>query len=65
GLAKDDLSLAVLGRYDVELEEKMKSSMRRSYWIQRTLIRWPLVMDFLIRWGGANSEVAKIFIDKL
>jgi geranylgeranyl reductase family protein len=65
GLAQNDLSLAALGRYDVDLEAKMKSSMRRSYWIQRTLIRLPVAMDFLIRWGGANSEVAKIFIDKL
>jgi digeranylgeranylglycerophospholipid reductase len=64
-LAKDDLSLATLGRYDVDLEETMRSSMRRSHWIQRTLIRMPVAMDFLIRWGGANSEVAKIFIDKL
>jgi flavin-dependent dehydrogenase len=64
-LQKDDSSLAALGRYDVDLEEKMKSSMRRSYWIQRTLIRMPLAMDLLIRWSGANSEVAKIFIDKL
>lgn len=64
-LARDDLSLATLQRYDVDLEEKMKSSMRRSYWIQRTLIRLPVTMDFLIRWGGSNSEVAKIFIDKL
>lgn len=64
-LVKDDASLATLGRYDVELEEKMKSGMRRSYWIQRTLIRLPLAMDLLIRWSGANSEVAKIFIDKL
>jgi digeranylgeranylglycerophospholipid reductase len=64
-LTRDDLSLATLGRYDIELEEKMKSSMRRSYWIQRTLIRWPVAVDLLIRWGGANSEVAKIFIDKL
>ncbi len=64
-LAKDDTTLTTLGRYDIDLEEKMKSSMRRSYWIQRTLIRLPVAMDFLIRWGGANSEVAKIFIDKL
>jgi len=64
-LKKDDLSLQNLRRYDVELEEEMKSSMRRSYWIQRTLIRMPLIVDWLIRWGGSNNEVAKIFIDKL
>ena len=28
-----------------QLEAKMKSSMRRSYWIQRTLIRLPVAMD--------------------
>ncbi len=64
-LERDDLSLNTLQAYDVRLEEKMRSSMRRSYWIQRTLIRMPLWVDLLIRWGGSNSEVAKIFIDKL
>lgn len=64
-LEKDDLSLKSLRRYDVELEESMKSTMRRSYWIQRTLIRMPLFVDWLIRWGGSNSQVARIFIDKL
>lgn len=64
-LERDDLSLNILQAYDVQLEDKMRSNMRRSYWIQRTLIRMPLWVDLLIRWGGSNSEVAKIFIDKL
>ena len=64
-LAQDDVTLQNLRRYDIDLEERMKSSMRRSYFIQRTLIRMPLFVDLLIRWGGSNNEVAKIFVDKL
>ncbi|UCG24318.1 MAG: NAD(P)/FAD-dependent oxidoreductase [Chloroflexota bacterium] len=64
-LKKDDLSLNTLQRYDTQLEEKMRGNMRKSYWIQKTLIQMPLWVDLLIRFGGANSEVAKIFIDKL
>jgi geranylgeranyl reductase family protein len=64
-LRNDDTSLDALRRYDIELEEKMHSSMRRSYWIQRSLLYFPLWVDLLIRWGGSNSDVARMFIDKL
>ena len=64
-LAKGNVSLNTLRRYDVELEERMRTNMRRSSWIQKTLIRMPILVDLLIRWGGSNSEIAKIFIDKL
>jgi flavin-dependent dehydrogenase len=64
-LAKDDTSLRQLQIYDQRIEESMKTSMRKSYFIQRSLLHFPTWVDILIRWGGSNSDVAKTFIDKL
>lgn len=64
-LAKDDTSLRQLQVYDERLEESMRTSMRKSYFIQRSLLHFPTWVDILIRWGGSNSDVAKTFIDKL
>lgn len=65
GLAKDDLSQAQLGIYDREIYAAMRQNMRKSYFIQRSLMYFPLWVDLLIRFGGSNSSVAEIFIDKL
>jgi geranylgeranyl reductase family protein len=64
-LAKDDTSLEQLRSFDLSIEENLKKNMRKSYLIQRSLLYLPMSVDLLIRWGGANSDVAKIFIDKL
>jgi geranylgeranyl reductase family protein len=62
---KDDYSLDTLGAYDNGVYEKMRGSMRKSYLIQRSLLYFPTWVDLLIRFGGSNSSVAQIFIDKL
>jgi geranylgeranyl reductase family protein len=64
-LNKKDTSLKQLAVYDDLVDQQMKANMRKSYFIQRSLMRIPLWVDILVRWGGSNSEVAKIFIDKL
>ena len=64
-LAKDDTSLEQLQIFDKKIDDNLKKNMRKSYLIQRSLIYLPMSVDLLIRWGGANSDVAKIFIDKL
>lgn len=64
-LAKDDTSLRQLQVYDQRLEESIRTNMRKSYFIQRSLLHFPTWVDILIRWGGSNSDLAKTFIDKL
>jgi len=64
-LKKKDTSLKQLAVFDGLIDQKMKANMRKSYFIQRSLMRVPLWVDLIVRWGGSNSEVAKIFIDKL
>jgi flavin-dependent dehydrogenase len=65
GLSDSDLSLSVLREYDRQINARLKSGMKRSYLIQRSLLYFPVWVDLLIRWGGSNSTIAKTFIDKL
>ena len=62
---KDDFSLAQLGMYDEAVRQDTRANMRKSYFIQRSLLYFPIWVDLLLRFGGSNSSVAKIFIDKL
>ncbi len=64
-LEKKDTSLKQLAVYDDLINENMKANMRKSYFLQRSLMRIPIWADLLIRWGGSNSDIANIFIDKL
>lgn len=64
-LEADDTSAKAFREYETRLDEKLRSGMRRSYFIQRSLMFFPRWVDTLIRWGGSNSTVAKTFIDKL
>jgi flavin-dependent dehydrogenase len=60
-----DFSLQVLSEYDQRLNDRLYSGMRRSYFLQRSLISFPIWVDWIIRWGGSNSMVAKTFVEKL
>jgi geranylgeranyl reductase family protein len=64
-LEADDTSSQALREYETRLDERLRSSMRRSYLFQRSLMFFPRWVDLLIRWGGSNSSVAKIFVEKL
>ena len=65
GLTRGDTSAQFFKEYEERLDEQLRSGMRRSYFIQRSLMYFPRWVDILIRWGGSNSSVAKTFIEKL
>ncbi len=60
-----DFSIEVLKEYEQRLNDRLRPGMRRSYLIQRSLIYFPSWVDWIVRWGGSNSMVAKTFIEKL
>ncbi len=62
---KNDFSLAQLAKYDDDVHQATRQNMRKSYFIQRSLLYFPGWVDLLLRFGGSNSSVARIFIDKL
>ena len=64
-LKNGDTSAQAFKEYELRLDERLRSGMRRSYFIQRSLMFFPRWVDFLVRWGGSNSSVAKTFIEKL
>jgi menaquinone-9 beta-reductase len=64
-LAKGDLSRAALRVYEERCRDEMWQSMRRSYLIQRTLLHFPFIVDWIIRWIGKDSEIARTFVSKL
>jgi geranylgeranyl reductase family protein len=60
-----DFSSEALSEYEQRLDDRLRSGMRRSYLLQRSLNFFPRWVDWLVRWGGSNSMVAKTFIEKL
>jgi menaquinone-9 beta-reductase len=64
-LKANDVSYRTLQRYEALCEEALAGTMRKSYFIQRALLRLPVWVDLLVRVGGRNSSLAKIFINKL
>jgi menaquinone-9 beta-reductase len=56
---------AILQQFDRLCHEAMWDGMKRSYFLQRTLLSFPLWVDGLIRFGQANSQLAQTFIGKL
>ena len=64
-LEKGDTSQAEMVVYEQRCKEAMWSNMRRSYNIQRALIRFPMLVDYLIRVGKENGQLAQIFLSKL
>jgi digeranylgeranylglycerophospholipid reductase len=64
-IVKNDFSFAQLAKYDDAVHQATQQNMRKSYFIQRSLLYFPAWVDLLLRFGGSNSSVAKIFIDKL
>ncbi len=64
-LVDGDISLPVLREYERLLSDRLRTGMKRSYFMQRSLILFPSWVDLLIRWGGSNSALARTFIEKL
>ena len=65
GLDKGDLSRSSLRPYETLVKTSMWNGMKRSYSIQRWLLRYPVLVDFLIRRMKENSSLAQTFLTKL
>jgi geranylgeranyl reductase family protein len=64
-LSKGDVSRKALLVYEKLVHDEMWTGMRRSYFIQRWLLRFPRLVDFVIGRMTADSEFAKTFMSKL
>ena len=60
-----DTSRANLKIYESRVQDQMWSGMRRSYLIQRWLLRFPWLVDILVSRVRENSALAKTFLEKL
>jgi len=63
-LVGDDMSLKRLGWYDRAIRAAMWTNMRRSYLIQRNMLRFPGLVDMLIRFSGSNRDLTSLIIRK-
>lgn len=64
-LKADDVSRSKMQIYEQLCHEHMWESMRNSFWMQRTFMRFPILVDFLVRRMKENSQLAKTFLTKL
>lgn len=64
-LQQDDISRSNMQIYEQRIHETMWGSMSRSYRLQRSLMRFPFLIDFLIKRMKENSSLAQIFLTKL
>lgn len=60
-----DFSRQQLKIYEQRCHDEMWGSMRRSYFLQRTLMHFPFLIDFLVKQFKENSQLAQIFLSKL
>jgi geranylgeranyl reductase family protein len=63
-LEDDDVSLNKLGSYDRAIRAVMWTRMRRSHMLQRSMLRFPGLVDLLIRYVGSNRELTSLIIRK-
>lgn len=61
----NDITRQRLKQYETLCDEAMWESMRNSFLLQHWLFRFPLLVDFLIKYMGANSRFAQTFLTKL
>lgn len=64
-LCQGDTSRAAMLSYEQACHAEMWEGMKRSFNIQRTLLRFPLLVDVLIRSLRGNSHLAQAFLTKL
>lgn len=64
-LSAGDTSRAVLQTYDQRAHEAMWGSMHRSYLMQRWMLRFPSLVEFLIVRARTNKGLVQTFLDKL
>ena len=64
-LQRDDVSRRGMQIYEQRCHDAMWDSMQRSYRLQWWLMRFPFLIDFLVRRLKGNSRLAKTFLTKL
>lgn len=64
-LQANDLTRERLKPYETECDKAMWESMHNSFLLQHWLLRFPLLVDLLIKYMGANSRFAQTFLTKL
>ncbi|MDX1414041.1 MAG: NAD(P)/FAD-dependent oxidoreductase [Candidatus Promineifilaceae bacterium] len=62
---KGDTSRDSLRIYEKRCNDEMWKGMRRSYFIQRWLLRFPGIADAFFSYAGEDGQLAKIFLEKL
>lgn len=63
--AQGDTSRDGLKIYEDRCHEEMWDGMKRSYFLQRTLMQFPFLIDILVKRMKENSMLAKTFLSKL
>lgn len=61
----NDFSRRQMQVYEQLCHERMWESMRNSYWMQRTFMHFPILVDFLVKRMKENSSLAQTFLTKL
>lgn len=64
-LKTNAITRAKMQVYESLCHEHMWTSMRNSFWMQRTFMRFPILVDFLVRRMKENSALAQTFLTKL
>lgn len=64
-LQNNDTSYEFLKVYEERCHDEMWKGMRRSYFIQRWLLRFPGLADLLFNFAGEDGALAKTFLEKL
>lgn len=64
-LQANNVSRSKMQVYEQLCHDKMWESMRNSFWMQRTFMHFPSLVDFLVRRMKENSHLAQTFLTKL
>jgi flavin-dependent dehydrogenase len=64
-LQRNDTSRESLKIYEDFCHDAMWKGMRRSFFIQRWLLRFPSIADIFFNYAGEDGALAKTFLEKL
>ena len=64
-LQANDISRSKMQIYEQLCHDRMWKSMRNSYFMQRSFMHFPSLVDFLVRRMKENSQLAQTFLTKL
>lgn len=64
-LQANDFSRTYMQHYEQLCHDHMWQSMKNSYFMQRSFLRFPFLVDFLVKQMKENSRLAQTFLTKL